>query len=178
MEKDGGEKQRIDPLFKDLAGGDPETDPTLLKIKDLHEKGLSLRQIAGEIGKSKEYVRLKLKEMFPDSEKPPTRPRDVTPILLFDDETIGFMVSYPFTYFANRYGDFWKLSVDEQKELARLVNKVSSKWAPRFLINWSDELALGQVAFMMIYPRYLQTKDLILKEKTKVEPIKTDPKIE
>ncbi len=136
----------VDPLFKDLAPGEDE-DPQIIKLRELHGKGYSLRQISGEVGRSREWCRLKLKELYPDEEKPSTRPKDTTPILF------------------KRYGDFWKLSEDEEKELSKLVNRVSSKWIPRWLVMYADEIGLIQVIFLLVYPRYAQTQEM-LKEKT------------
>ncbi len=168
-----GSKQ-VDPLFKDLAPGEDE-DPQIIKLRELHGKGYSLRQISGEVGRSREWCRLKLKELYPDEEKPSTRPKDTTPILFFDNETLSFMLSYPFNYMAKRYGDFWKLSEDEEKELSKLVNRVSSKWIPRWLVMYADEIGLIQVIFLLVYPRYAQTQEMIKEKTEKKEAEKTKP---
>lgn len=174
MAKDGG--GNLDDLFKDLSP-DGDENPEILKIIELKKKGRSLRQIAGEINKSKEYVRLKLmdagiKTGFDD--RTSTRPREITPVLLFDDATIGYIISFPFNYLAQRFGDFWLLSKDEEKQISDLSNKVASKWVPNWLKQYSEEIALISFSFALVYPRYLQTK--ILSESLKIKPKKEDQK--
>lgn len=161
-----GSKGNIDPVFKDLApGGDPDQDPTLEKIRILKEKGYTLRQISDEVKLSKETIRSRLIEMgIPTGrgdKETSTRPRDFQPVLFFDDETIAHLISFPFSYMAKRQGDFWLLSKDEEKQISVLANKVSSKWLPRWLINYSEEISLASFLFAVIYPRWLMSKAII-----------------
>lgn len=160
-------EEKIDPVFKDICPPDPnkEEDPEIQKIITLKGKGYTLRQIASETNRSKEYVRTRLMEAGIDTArgdgKTAPRPRDISPILFFDDETIAYIISFPFQYMAKRHGDFWLLSKDEEKQISSIANKVTSKWTPRWLINYSEEIALVSLIFALVYPRYLMTKALV-----------------
>jgi hypothetical protein len=105
----------------------------------------------------------------PKKERKKRESKKLTPVLLFDEETILSLIRFPFDYGARRYGDFWRLQPEEEKALSLLVNKVSSKWIPEWLEKFSDELALTILMFQVLYPRYMTTRDVLAIKKRKEE---------
>jgi hypothetical protein len=171
-------ESKIADEFKDLApspeGPEDETDRAIIRMT---KEGKKYREIQKELGVGQARIAMVLKNAGVSREQ--RRREEVKKtMLLFDDELTGSFIEIPFDYFAKRYGDFWRLSPEEKKKLSSLTNKVASKWLPLWLERYGDEVALAFTFGMMVYPRYLQTKELVEKakletEKPKIEPLPT-----
>ena len=160
--------------FKDLApppdGPEDETDQ---KILQMAKDGKKYREIVKELHVSQQRIATVLKEANFLREQ--RKREDVKrTMLLFDDELTASFIEIPFDYFAKRYGDFWRLSPEEKKKLSSLTNKVASKWLPLWLERYADEVALALTFGMMVYPRYLQTKELVERAKAEAERPRTE----
>jgi len=169
------EPGKIADEFKDLApppdGPEDETDQ---KILQMAKEGKKYREIVKELHVSQQRIATVLKEAGFLREQ--RKREDVKrTMLLFDEDLTSSFIEIPFDYFAKRYGDFWKLSPEEKKKLASLTNKVASKWLPLWLERFADEVALGLTFGMMVYPRYLQTKELVERAKPEAEKPKVEP---
>lgn len=168
-------ESKIADEFKDLAP--PPTEPedeTDQKILQMAKDGKKYREIVKELRVSQQRIATVLKEAGFLREQ--RKREDVKKtMLLFDEELTGSFIEIPFDYFAKRYGDFWKLSPEEKKKLSSLTNKVASKWLPLWLEQYADEVALGLTFGMMVYPRYLQTKELVEKARLEAEKPKIEP---
>lgn len=161
-----GSKPEIAAEFEDLAPGG-NIDPKDEAIIRLRKEGKGYRDIQKELGVGQARIADVLKGAGLLGEQ--RRREEVRKTaLLFDDELIGSFIELPFDFFSKRYGDFWKLSSDEKRKLSALSNRVAGKWLPLWLERFADEAALGFALLVAIYPRYLQTKEKIESQKTKV----------
>lgn len=157
----------MDSLFEDLI---PEHEETIEEsIVKLRKEGKTYRQIGTKLQVSQS----KIAEVLTDagllgvqvSKAERERMLKIAP--LFDEQIINTFIEFPFDYLAKRYGDFWKLSSDEKKKLTDLSNKVASKYLPLWLEQYADEIGLVVTFGIVIYPRYLMTKELVEKAKEK-----------
>jgi len=175
--KTGSEKEgpgKIAKEFADLAPPSPSIDAKDEAIIKLKKAGKTYREIQKELGVSNQRIAEVLQGAGLLGEQ--RKREDVKKaMLLFDDELTGSFIEIPFDYFAKRYGEFWRLAPEEKKKLSILTNKVASKWLPLWLERYGDEVALGLTFGMMVYPRYLQTKELVEKAKLEVEKVKVEP---
>ena len=175
--KNGSEKEdpgKIAKEFADLAPPSPSIDGKDEAIIKLRKERKGYREISKKLGVSHRRIADTLKEagLFGIGTK---REEEQKKLLLFDDELTGSFIEIPFDYFAKRYGEFWRLSAEEKKKLSSLTNKVASKWLPLWLERYGDEVALGLTFGMMVYPRYLQTKELVEKAKLEAEKPRIEP---
>ena len=173
----GSEKEdpgKIAKEFEDLVPPPLSIDGKDEAIIKLRKERKGYREISKKLGVSHNRIADTLKEagLFGIGTK---RQEEQKKLLLFDEELIGSFLELPFDYFARRYGDFWKLLPDEKKKLTALSNKVASKWLPLWLERFADEAALGLTFGMIVYPRYLQTKELIEKGKIEAAKLKIEP---
>ena len=172
----GSEKEgpgKIAKEFADLAPPSPSIDAKDEAIIKLRQEGKSYRHIKKELGVGQDRIAEVLQGAGLLGEQR-RREGAKKAMLLFDEEIFGSLIELPFDYFTKRYGEFWRLAPEEKKKLSVLTNKVASKWLPLWLERFADEVALGLTFGMIVYPRYLQTKELI--EKAKVEA--ANPKVE
>ena len=166
-----GSKEEIASEFKDLSPGPDEKDEAIIKLR---KEGKGYREISETLGVGQGRIAAVLKEAGLLGEQ--RRREEVKKTsLLFDDEIIDSFIEIPFDFLAKRYGDFWKLSPDEKKKLSNLTSKVASKWLPLWLERYADEAALAFTFAVIVYPRYLQTKEMIEKAN---EPKKPNPEIQ
>lgn len=157
--------EKIAPEFADIAP--PDADPKKEAIIKMRQEGKSYRTIKKELKVSQATIADTLAEaglLGVSSRKEESRPT-----LLFESEDLKQIIAFPFNFFAERYGDFWKLSPEQENHLTGLTNKVASKYLPLWLEKYADEFALTMTLGMLIYPRWVKTKDLIKKQKE--EPI-------
>lgn len=169
--KDGSKKKEIAPEFEDLAP--PAEETPYEKIVTLFKEGKKYREIQKELGVSSQTIAQALSEAGLLGRQ--KRREDAKKLMpLFDEEIVKSLITVPFDYFAKRYGEFWKLSKDEEAKLTGLSSRVASKWIPVWIERFADEVALGLTFGMIVYPRYLQTKEMV--ERSRVQP--EQPKVE
>ncbi len=167
--KDGSKEKKIAPEFDDLAPSPEETPYE--KIVILYKEGKKYREIQKELGVSQGTIAKALGEAGLLGRQ--RRTEEVKKLIpLFDEEIVKTLLTVPFDYFAERYGEFWKLSRDEEAKLTSLSSRVASKWIPVWVEKFADEIALALTFGMVVYPRYLQTKKIV--EGSKQKPEKTD----
>lgn len=168
-------ESKIADEFRDLApppeGPENETDQ---KILQMAKDGKKYREIVKELHVSQQRIATVLKEAGFLREQRKREDIKKT-MLLFDDELTGSFIEIPFDYFAKRYGEFWRLAPEEKKKLSTLANKVASKWLPLWLERFADEVALALTFGMMVYPRYLQTKELVERANAEAQRSKAEP---
>jgi len=171
--KDGSKEKVIAPEFTDLAPG-PEEAP-YEKIVALLKEGKKYREIQKELGVSSQTIAQAAAEAgLLGRQKRREEAKKIIP--LFDEEIVKALITVPFDYFAKRYGEFWKLSKDEEAKLSSLSGRVASKWIPVWMERFADEIALALTFGMIVYPRYLQTKAMVEEsrapkpEKTELQP--------
>jgi len=158
--KDGSEN--IAQEFKDLTPPAEESkDQAIIRLR---KEGKSYREIKKELGVGQARIAEVLQGAGLLGEQR-RREEAKKAMVLFDEEILVTLIEIPFDYFAKRYGEFWKLSQDEKKKLSTLSNRVASKWLPLWLERFGDEIALGLTFSMIVYPRYIQTKEMIESEK-------------
>jgi len=168
---DGSKEKKIAPEFADLAPGPDETPYE--KIVKLYKEGKKYRQIEKELGVSQSTIAKALAEAgLLGRQRRSEEAKKLIP--LFDEEIVKTLITVPFDYFAKRYGEFWRLSKDEEAKLSSLSGRVASKWIPVWVERFADEIALGLTFGMIVYPRYLQTKAMV--EESGSKPQKTEPK--
>lgn len=167
-----GEK-KTDHLFDDLAP--PEIDPKDAAIIKMRKEGKNYREISKELKVSQQRIAGILSEAGLLGEQ--KRREDVKKtMLLFDDEFVGSVIEQPFDFLAKRYGEQWRLSLEEKKKLGVLCNKVSSKYLPLWLERFADEIALLLTIGTVVYPRYLMTKAMLEKlEEVKKSDLEIQP---
>lgn len=171
--KDGSKEKKIDPTFADLAPGPDETPYE--RIVALFKEGKKYREIQKELGVSSQTIAQALSEAgLLGRQKRREDAKKMIPLL--DEQIITSLITLPFDYFAKRYGEFWKLSKDEEAKLSALSGRVASKWIPIWIERFADEIALSLTFAMIVYPRYLQTKAMIEETKLASKPEKTEPK--
>lgn len=155
----GGEK-KSDHLFDDLVP--PEIDPKDAAILKMLQDGKKYREIQKELKVSQGRIAKVASENQLLGEQ--RRREEVKKsLLLFDDEFMGAIIEQPFDFLAKRYGEQWKLSIEEKKKLGVLCNKVSSKYLPLWIERFADEIALLLTMGTIVYPRYLMTKAMLEK---------------
>lgn len=161
----GSKDKKLAKEFEDLTPGPEETkDEAIIRMA---KDGKKYREISKELKVGQARIAEVLAEAGLLGEQ--RRREEVKKsVPLFDDEFIGSLIEIPFDYFSKRYGEFWKLSIDEKKKLAQVFNKVASKWLPLWLERYADEFTLAFTLFAVTYPRYLQTKEIV--EKANREP--------
>jgi len=166
--KDGSREKKIAPEFADLAP--PPEETPYEKIVALYKEGKKYREIEKELGVSQGTIAKALSEAgLLGRQRRREEAKKIIP--LFDEEIIKALITVPFDYFAKRYGEFWKLSKDEEAKLSSLSGRVASKWIPIWMERFADEIALALTFGMIVYPRYLQTKAMVEESKTgKIEP--------
>lgn len=165
VKTDSENQGQIDPLFKDLAPEAGETkDQAIIRLA---KEGKKYREIQKELGVGTARIAevLASADLLGEQRK---REEVKKATLLFDPEFIGSIIELPFDYLAKRFGEFWKLSTDEKSKLTVLSNKLSSKYIPLWVERFADEIAFLSTLGIIIYPRYLMTKEII--EKAKLEP--------
>lgn len=171
MIKGGSKEKTIAPEFTDLAPGPEETPYE--KIVTLFKEGKKYREIEKELGVSQGTIAKALNEAgLLGRQRRREEAKKLIP--LFDEEIVKTLVTIPFDYFAKRYGEFWKLSKDEEAKLTSLSSRVASKWIPVWIERFADEIGLSLTFAMIVYPRYLQTKAMIEQSKSQSE----QPKVE
>jgi len=172
IKKDPKTKGKIDPLFEGLAPPPEETKEEA--IARLAKDGKKYREIVKELGVSESTIaKVLAKEGLLGEQR---RRKEVKESLaLFDEQFLASIVELPFDYFAKRYGEFWKLSSDEKGKLTALSNKLASKYIPLWIERFADEIAFLSTLGILIYPRYLMTKEMIEKAKRTVESPKIEP---
>ena len=164
--KDGSKEKKIAPEFADLAP--PPEETPYQKIVDLFKEGKKYREIQKELGVSSQTIALALSEAgLLGRQRRKEEAKKLIP--LFDEEIVKTLVTVPFDYFAKRYGEFWKLSKDEEAKLTSLSSRVASKWVPIWVERFADEIGLGLTFAMIVYPRYLQTKTMIEETKSNIK---------
>jgi hypothetical protein len=155
-----GDPPKSDHLFDDLAP--PEMDPKDAGILKMLQDGKKYREIQKELKVSQGRIAKVASENQLLGEQ--RRREEVKKsLLLFDDEFMGAIIEQPFDFLAKRYGEQWKLSIEEKKKLGVLCNKVSSKYLPLWLERFADEIALLLTIGTVVYPRYLMTKAMLEK---------------
>ena len=173
----GSEKEgpgKIAKEFADLAPPSPSIDAKDEAIIKLKKAGKTYRAIQKELGVSNQRIAEALQRAGLSGEQ--RRREDAKKVmLLFDEDLTGSFIEIPFDYFAKRYGEFWRLSPEEKKKLSSLTNKVASKWLPLWLEQFADEVALALTFGMMVYPRYLQTKELVERANAEAQRSKAEP---
>jgi len=168
--KDPKTKGQIDPLFEGLAP--PPEEAKDEAIARLAREGKKYREIVKELGVSQSRIAEVLaKEGLLGEQR---RRKEVKEsLVLFDEQFLGSIIELPFDFFAKRYGEFWKLSLDEKEKLTALSNKLASKYIPLWIERFADEIAFLSTIGILIYPRYLMTKEMI--EKAKMPKAETQP---
>ncbi len=170
--KDGSKEKKIDPAFEDLTP--PPEETPYEKIVSLYKEGKKYREIQKELGVSQATIAKALGEAnLLGRQRRTEEAKKLIP--LFDEEIVKSLITAPFDYFAKRYGEFWKLSRDEEAKLTSLTSRVASKWIPVWIERFADEIAFAMTFGMVIYPRYLQTKEMIEKSKNQSEQPKVEP---
>jgi hypothetical protein len=164
VKKDPNAQAQIDPLFKDLAPEQEETkDEAIIRLT---KEGKKYREIQKELGVGQARIAEVLAGANLLGEQ--RRREEVKEAsVLFDAEFLASIVELPFDYFAKRYGEFWKLSSDEKSKLTLLSNRLASKYIPLWIERYADEIAFLSTFGIIIYPRYLMTKEVIQKAKEK-----------
>lgn len=165
--KDGSKKdsaeistEKKDHLFDDLAP--PEIDPKDAAILKMLQDGKKYREITKELRVGAARI-AQVAAAHGELGEQRKREEVKKSLLLFDDEFMGAIIEQPFDFLAKRYGEQWKLSVEEKKKLGVLCNKVSSKYLPLWIERFADEIALLLTMGTIVYPRYLMTKAMLEK---------------
>ena len=150
-------KGTIDPLFDGLAP--PPDEAKDEAIARMAREGKKYREIVKELGVSQSRIAEVLaKEGLLGEQR---RRKEVKEsLVLFDDQFLASIIELPFDFFAKRYGEFWKLSSDERKKLTDLSNRLASKYIPLWVERFADEIAFLSTFAIIVYPRYLMTKEL------------------
>jgi len=164
-------KGGIDPLFEGLAP--PAEEAKDEAIARLSREGKKYREIVKELGVSQSRIAEVLaKEGLLGEQR---RRKEVKEsLVLFDDQFLASIIELPFDFFAKRYGDFWKLSPDERKKLTDLSNKLASKYIPLWVERFADEIAFASTFAIIVYPRYLMTKELVDKVPKESQELKVE----
>jgi len=165
-------KGQVDPLFEGLAPPPEETkDEAIVKLA---KEGKSYREIHKELGVGNDRIAEVLARAGLSKEQR-RRVGVKETLLLFDEQFLNSIIELPFDYFAKRYGEFWKLSPDEKGKLTALSNRLASKYIPLWIERFADEIAFLSTLGIIIYPRYLMTKELVKKAGEEVQKPKSEP---
>ena len=172
FKKDPKTKGSVDPLFDGLAP--PPDEAKDEAIARLSREGKKYREIVKELGVSQSRIAEVLaKEGLLGEQR---RRKEVKETLvLFDDQFLASIIELPFDFFAKRYGEFWRLSPDERKKLTDLSNKLASKYIPLWVERFADEIAFASTFAIIVYPRYLMTKELAEKTIEETPKLKAEP---
>jgi hypothetical protein len=170
--KDPKTKGSVDPLFDGLAP--PPDEAKDEAIARLAREGKKYREIVKELGVSQSRIAEVLaKEGLLGEQR---RRKEVKEsLVLFDEQFLASIIELPFDFFAKRYGSFWKLGSDEKEKLTNLSNKLASKYIPLWVERFADEIAFLSTFAIIIYPRYLMTKELTGKPKEEIQTLGPEP---
>jgi len=164
-------KGQVDPLFDGLAPApEEEKDEAIARLA---REGKKYREIVKELGVSQSRIAEVLaKEGLLGEQR---RRKEVKEsLVLFDEQFLASIIELPFDFFVKRYGPFWKLGTDEKEKLTNLSNKLASKYIPLWIERFADEIAFLSTFAIIVYPRYLMTKELTEKTKEENQPLKPE----
>jgi len=171
IKRDPQKQDQIDPMFEDLTPAPEETkDEAIIRLA---KEGKKYREISKETGAGSARIAevLAREGLLGEQRK---REEIKTASVLFDAEFLSSIIELPFDYFAKRYGEFWKLSSDEKGKLTTLSNRLASKYIPLWVERFADEIAFLSTMGIIIYPRYLMTKEMIEKAQKETSEIKPE----
>lgn len=172
LKRDPKVKGGIDPLFDGLAPpSDEDKDEAIARLA---REGKKYREIVKELGVSQSRIAEVLaKEGLLGEQR---RRKEVKEsLVLFDDQFLASIIELPFDFFAKRYGEFWRLAPDERKKLTDLSNKLASKYIPLWVERFADEIAFLSTFAIIVYPRYLMTKEFVEKAPEGAQELKAEP---
>jgi ribosomal protein L44E len=168
---------KIDPDLQDLAdkaeGKDPAED--LLKCPKCQsfsviKKGIGI--LCKDCKKFTSYKVMEKKEAIRDA-KQKRRTGEIPEFTFFDEGIVEGFLKLPFDYLARVHkNEDLKLSPEESKQGAKLLNTITTKRLPVWLEKYSDEFAIALWFVMIMSPRL----QMISESKKKKESLdKKDP---
>jgi hypothetical protein len=102
-----------------------------------------------------------------------TAQADPATIDAISPELVEQLLSFGFDYIAERRGEHWKLTEQENKQISLLSSRVANKYLPEWLAKFGDEIALSTLLGFCLLSRLRIDSQIALERKGNNE--KHDP---